>query len=120
MPRPVIPVRVQVADRSRRSEVLVDSGADINVFSYELGEHLGIDVPSGKRAEILGFTGEPEVFYLHPVELVINGHTIRTRAGFAKSLDDKPYGIVGQRGFFDFFRITFDLVNEDVELRPVD
>jgi hypothetical protein len=118
--RPIIPVRVQFDARSLRYEVLIDSGADINVFAYQLGEHLGIDVPSGEKAEILGFTGEPEELYLHPVELMIGGQIFRTRAGFMNSMDDKPYGIVGQHGFFDLFRTTFDLPNEDIELLPVD
>jgi len=118
--RPIIPVRVQRGDHSLRYEVLVDSGADINIFAYQLGEHLGIDIPSGERAEIIGLTGEPEEFYLHSVELVIGRQIYRTQAGFMKSMDDRPYGIVGQQGLFDLFKVTFNLSRENIELLSVD
>lgn len=29
-----------------------------------------------------------------------------------------PYGIVGQKGFFDLFIVRFDLLKEEVELKP--
>ena len=28
-----------------------------------------------------------------------------------------PYGIVGQKGFFDIFVVKFDLLKEEIELR---
>ena len=85
-----------------------------------LGEYLGIDVPSGVKREFRGVGGEPQPFYLHPIKIVVGGLTFQVEAGFSKALDDKPYGIVGQRGFFDLFKITVNLANEDIELLPVD
>jgi hypothetical protein len=42
--------------------VLVDSGADINVFDEELAEALGIDLKAGVAAEVMGPT-----WFLRPV-----------------------------------------------------
>jgi len=109
---------VRRGDRSQRYEVLIDSGADISVFSYQLGEYLGLDPTTGVHSELVGVTGEPEDFYICPIEIVIGPLTLRTRAGFLRSMDDKPYGVVGQDGFFDLFDVAFKLSKEEIELTP--
>ena len=114
--RPVIPVDLEHDGYVVPYEVLVDSGADINLFAYELGELLGFDVPAGESAEATGMTGEPAKVYIHQVRLILGGQSYNVRAGFTKALDDGPYGVVGQFGFFDLFRVTFDLSREEIEL----
>jgi hypothetical protein len=116
--RPVIPIALHHDAGVTDYEVLVDSGADVNVFAYQLGEYLGIDVSSGIPSTLVGVAGQPEDFYLHPIKLEVGGWVITVEAGFAKSLDHKPYGIVGQRGFFDQFRVSFDLPAESLEVSP--
>ncbi len=89
--RPVIEIRVRgKKDESVRYEVLVDSGADLCLFDAEIGEAVGIKVADGKPREVF----MPQV------------------AGRAM-----PYGLVGQRGFFDAFVVKFDLHKEEVELK---
>jgi hypothetical protein len=116
--RPVIPIALHHDAGVTDYEVLIDSGADVNVFAYQLGEYLGIDVASGTSSTLVGIAGKPEEFYLHPIKLEVGGQVLMVEAGFAKSMDQKPYGIVGQRGFFDQFRVTFDLPAEVIELTP--
>jgi hypothetical protein len=118
--RPVIPIVVQAGDRSARYEVLVDSGADISLFSAELGEFLGIDVASGEPGKLVGVTGVPEIYYLHPVRIIVGGRAYSVQAAFSQSVGRGRHGLVGQQGFFDLFKITFDFLNEDIELVPVD
>lgn len=48
--RPIIPIEIiNEKDRSQsiKYEVLVDSGADLNIFDAEIGEAIGIDISSG-------------------------------------------------------------------------
>jgi hypothetical protein len=118
--RPVIPLVVQYGDKLARYEVLVDSGADINLFSAELGEFLGIDVASGDSGTLQGATGVPETYYLHPVRIIVSSQAYRVHAGFSQAVGKGRHGLVGQQGFFDLFKVTFDLLNEDIELLPVD
>lgn len=115
--RPVIPIAVHHGSNVLDYEVLIDSGADLNVFGYQVGEYLGIDPTGGRVATMTGATGEPQDFYIHPVVIEVAGQAFEVQAGFAKAIDDKPYGIVGQQGFFDFFEITFNLEREQIELR---
>lgn len=63
--RPVISIRVSNKDgsKSRRYEVLIDSGADLNIFDAEIAELLGIDLESGQESFVYGITSsEPEPF----------------------------------------------------------
>jgi hypothetical protein len=112
--RPVIPIRVNYGKRSAAYDVLVDSGADINVFSEELAEVLGIDLETGVPAEVMGPTGYPAEVYIHPVKLTVGEHTFTAQVAFMPTAN--PFGLVGQRGFFDQFEVKFNMRKEEVEI----
>ena len=116
--RPVIPIEILRKNISVPYEVLVDSGSDTNIFDAQLTEILGLDLLSGKRAEVAGVTGEAEVFYVHELDIKVGGHLFKnTAVGFLKNIGQYGYGIVGQKGFFDIFVVKFDLVKEEIELK---
>ncbi len=115
--RPVIPVQIKSGERSFGYDLLIDSGADINVFGLDIAEALGIEVESGVTAEVIGATGEPMDVYIHPIELTVGGHTFTAQVAFMSA--SNPFGLAGQRGFFDQFRITFNLPEEELELEPI-
>ena len=117
--RPVINIRVANKDgsKSRRYEVLIDSGADLNIFDAEIAELLDINLESGQPAFVYGITsGEAEPFYIHEISLDIGGHKFKSYAGFKRGLKNS-YGNVGQVGFFDEFVVKFDLLKEEIELK---
>ena len=116
-PRPVIPIRVELDGQSLRYSVLVDSGADMNVFDRAIAEAMGIDVESGDAASFSGVTGSSSDLYFHDVVLGVGSRQVKVRAGFT-DLPGKAYGVVGQRGFFDQFIVIFDLKAEEIELIP--
>ena len=47
--KPIIPITLEVGERSLRYPALIDSGADFCIFEAQLGEYLGLDVESGER-----------------------------------------------------------------------
>ena len=49
--RPVIPIEIIYKDIAVPYEVLVDSGADYNIFDAQLAEILGIEIHLGKIAK---------------------------------------------------------------------
>lgn len=114
--RPVIPVEVCYGKQSIPYEVLVDSGADLNVFDAQIGELLGINIQSGSAQHVSGITKGSEIYYLHKIRMLVGGHEFKIKAGF-KKFDRLGYGIVGQKGFFEFFKVTFDRTRETVELK---
>jgi len=117
--RPVIPIKVKNGDNEIGYHVLVDSGADLCLFDEEIGQTLGIDVRSGRAQEVFGVGGKTSAYYLHRVQVEIGGHEYDIEAGFMQNVAGHimPYGIVGQKGFFDIFIVKFNLMKEEIELK---
>jgi len=117
--RPVIPVKLNNGEQSQRYEVLVDSGADLCLFHAEVGEIIGLNIEKGRPEEVMGVGGKASVYYLHQIEIEVGGWKYQIEAGFMPEVSGRvlPYGIVGQKGFFDLFVVKFDLLKESVELR---
>lgn len=114
--RPIIRIGIQHGHRALDYDVLVDSGADMNVFEADLGQALGIDLSSGIPIEIVGATGEPTSAFIHPVTLTVGNYAFTAPVAFMPAAT--PYGLAGQRGFFDHFKVTFDWLAEVIELAP--
>jgi Aspartyl protease len=116
--RPIIPIAVGHKDFFINYEVLVDSGADMCLFDYEIAELLGVDVKKGEEKKVYGITGsQPETYYIHPITIKVGGWPFTIKAGFLAGLSSRyNYGVVGQKGFFDIFVVKFDLLKQDVEL----
>ena len=117
--RPVIEIILKNQGKSVRYEVLVDSGADLCIFDEEIGSYLGIDVRKGKPREVFGVGGKCSVFYIHPIIIEVGGWPFEINAGFMPSVAGKamPYGLVGQKCFFENFIVKFDLLKEEIEIK---
>jgi hypothetical protein len=116
--RPVISIELAHDGVVVPTMALIDSGADINLFSYEIGELLGLDVESGEVGDVVSMTGQPAELYTHTVTLIVGGKEHSVKASFTKALDDRPYGVLGQYGFFDLFKVDFDLTHEVIQVKP--
>jgi hypothetical protein len=104
---PFIRIRVGIArgTTTRFFEALVDSGASDCMFPESIASAIGIKVESGKN-EFRNGIGGPQEVWTHPIVLYVGEHTLPINAAFAKTLP--VGGLLGRRGFFDHFKITFD------------
>ena len=64
--------------------MLVDSGADISIFSKRIGDIMGVDVEQGDEKIFRGIVGEL-IAYVHRIQMLINGRMVETRVAFAIS-----------------------------------
>ncbi len=116
--RPIIPIGLQYGKSDTINyEVLIDSGADINIFNAEIGKLLGIDIYTGKRFEVSGITGKSEPYFVHDIKVSVGGKVINVEAGFMVNPGLDWYGVVGQKGFFDKFVIKFDYSKKEIEIK---
>lgn len=116
--RPVIPIKVKSGGRTVSYEVLVDSGADLCIFDGGIGDVLNIDVENGERHEVGGIAGQHAPYYLHDVEIEVGGWPYPIRVGFLRNVAGGfNYGVVGQKGFFEFFLVKFDFSKAEIELK---
>ncbi len=116
--RPIISVSLKYNSTTFDYLALVDSGADFNMFHGGLAKILRIDLTRLKRIPFSGIksnaTGEA---FVTAIEIGINNEFINSPVMFSNDISDNGYGIVGQLGFFNHFKIAFDYSDKDMELR---
>ena len=116
--RPIIPISISTDSYPVRYLALIDSGADFCIFDAEIGEVIGLDVKSGKLETFSGIQpGKPTECYLHEVTINIGGHNYKTIVAFSYHISTKGYGILGQKGFFDLFKVSFEYQKERIEIQ---
>lgn len=118
--RPVIPIMLKFKGNKIGYEVLVNSGADLCIFSAEIGELLGINIKNGKPQEVFGIGGKSSIFYIHEITMEVGGWPYKIKAGFMPDVAGKVmrYGVVGQKGFFENFIVNFNLKKSLIEIKP--
>ena len=99
---------------------LVDSGADMSAMDYRVAEKLHLDL-SGKRVMSFGVSGSVESVVTETTVEISRGHehysfNIPVRVLFSKS-DYVAPTLIGRKGFFDKFRITFDEANQKIVIK---
>ena len=114
--RPVVPVSLINKNKRVRHYSLIDSGADFCIFHGELGEQIDLKVKSGKKLTFFGTGGIQQTAYFHDIGIEVGGWEFLCRAGFSYDLKNLPYGILGQVGFFNLFRVQFDYGKQRIEL----
>ncbi len=106
--RPVIPIRLIKGAKNVRYHAIIDSGADLCIFHAKIGEVIGLTIDFGKLLTFNGISGQPSTAYFHDIEIEVGGHRFDCYAGFSRDIDNMPYGLLGQVGFFNLFNIIFD------------
>ena len=91
---------------SVRFEAIIDSGATDCLFHADIGRAVGLRIESGDVAETMGVTGAQLKIHYHPIGLHVADHILKIQAGFSDQLP--VLGLLGRRGFFEAFRVTFD------------
>ena len=113
--RPIIPLFLRVQDITVEYHVLVDSGADFNLFHTGLAGIFGIDLEYADTERISGIGGDV-IAYPFLIDIGVEQHTFfRTPALLTPDLP-MSYGIVGQVGFFDKFSVEFTYETKNIAL----
>jgi hypothetical protein len=94
---------------TKRFEAWIDSGSPDTYFHASVGRAIGIKVETGPKISLggivhTGSAGAPVFF--HEVGLHVGADIIKIKAGFCDKL--AVAGILGRRGFFENFVVTFD------------
>jgi len=106
---PKIHVYIDHNEKWIKTKVLLDSGADISLFTRELGEEIGLDIESVKPKK-LGGIGNGIYVHIHKVKLKISKDSkeiiFRISAGFA---NDRNWdlNIIGRKDIFNNMTVCF-------------
>lgn len=116
--RPIIPVTLELRGKELRYLALIDSGADFNIFHNEIADILKIDLSKGKKVPFQGISGIESNGVFAEVNLDLKGVMIpKTLVLFSDSISKDGYGILGQQGFFNNFKVAFDYASKKIEIK---
>ena len=96
---------------------LIDSGSPITIIHSPLAVVAGYIPADGQASQLFGIGGEPVAGYYHTIEMSFYGRMFKTTVFFSTDMRT-PYCLLGQFGFFDKFKICFDLKNRIFEVDP--
>ena len=117
--RPLIPIILKYKNKQIPVLSLVDSGADFNVFHADIATLLGIDITKLSKMNFGGIKKDEKqcTGYLATINLVIGNDCFDSAALFSSDISDSGYGVLGQSGFFDHFRVTLDYKTDNIYLK---
>lgn len=95
---------------------LVDSGADVCFCAMNIGIWLGINFKKRKPSEFTAANNQTFKTYKEIVKLVVCGKTYNCPFYFSDELIKIAPVILGQIGFFDRFKVSFDLKNAEMDI----
>lgn len=115
--RPIIKIGIR-GKTAIDYEVLIDSGADDSVFPEDLAQIAGIELDKSSYKEFKGLGGGSVKGYRNKNVVILNlgGHEFSADFYFCKGF--VGHGILGQRGFFNKFRVRFLYSKKRIEIDP--
>lgn len=115
--RPYAEIRINFKNGwiSKPFLVLLDTGADRNLFPAVIGEKLGIEIKKGRKYTTYGVGKQPLTTFRHKaMQIFIGDYSFDTSIEFSYDAD---FPLVGGVGFFDKFkRVSFYKNKELIEL----
>jgi hypothetical protein len=116
--RPIVEIEIVGPKGRLRELALIDSGADRSMLNKDIADIVGIDLTKATARRAIGITGATTV-YLTEVELKLGG--ARGKMNIPVGFIDSPYVsvLLGQHGFFDLHRITFEKHHHVFRITPV-
>ena len=115
--RPIIPLTILYKNRFVQYQALLDTGADYNVFHSDIATYLGIILTKGSLIKISGIGGETIKGYKHSLEIRVGKNIIKTMIVFSKQIPSNAIAVLGNQGFFFFFRVTFRYRSKSILIR---
>lgn len=95
---------------------LIDSGSDVCFCSMDIGLWLGIDFKNKKSVYFTAADNKQFETKKEIVSLYLQGKSYPCAFYFSKDLPPTSPVILGQIGFFDRFKVTFNLKNREITI----
>ena len=110
-PRPVVPVKLDFGAKMWSVYCILDSGADQCMLPSFIVGILGLNLQTARVSMFQGAGSVNQVsLFFDNMGVTINGipRYVSTVA-FSAALNQCGFGLLGQNGFFDRFKVEFDL-----------
>ena len=117
--RPLVAVTVFVPGQpSVLFDALVDTGADVSLFPKSIADRLGLDLSQRPDVTVFAAVGGQCYYRLHEVQLELRRPPDVFQWTAAVGFVDREmsYAILGTRGFFQFFDLTYSHRRQLIEI----
>src|SRR6266576_3763224 len=115
--RPLIPITLKLGKKEIKYIALIDSGADFNIFHEDIAKILKIDLSKLKSMKFSGIKeGAEGIGRFTSLDLGIDNTFFNSPVVFSNDISPNGYGILGQQGFFNHFKIQFDYPARTIRL----
>lgn len=125
--RPVVPIRLDFDGKVWAAYSIVDSGADQCLFPSFIVAMLSLKVQNARVSKFhgAGSVNQVSLFFDNIGLTVGNLPRFVTTLAFSAAMNQSGFGLLGQQGFFNRFKVDFDLLRrffyiEDSIARPTD
>jgi hypothetical protein len=109
--RPFLVAKLRNQQNELNCFAIVDSGADHCVFPRSFMQPLGLDPLIAPVDMTSGLGSNSVPTHYSNVTLDLGIMNFQVYAGFTAGMDQHGIGLLGQQGFFDKFKISFDYTN---------
>lgn len=95
---------------------LIDSGADVCFCSKEIASYLGVREKGKEKFTFITANGTSLPTFLETLTIYVGGKNYDCSFYISEKLPPETPIILGQLGFFDHHKISFDLENKEIEI----
>jgi hypothetical protein len=111
---PLYPVELAFHDKKMQLSMLIDSGADGSLISYQTGLELGLRLADGEtRQEARGVGGGIINYVWRDIQITIDGHALKVPTAWVIEGENQE-NIIGRQLVFDVFDIEFKQADETI------
>jgi len=112
---PTLELFLKTKENYKRVSFLLDSGAVVSSLPREMAGEMGQNLALLKRTVFSGFGNQTSFAYHSDMNLKIGETDVTLPVVFTESENTQP--LLGRKGFFDNYSITFNHVLQTVEIR---
>ena len=95
---------------------LIDSGADVCFCSKDIADFLGVSEKNKKKVIFTTANRSPLPTFLEELTIYVGGRSYDCSFYISDKLPLETPIILGQLGFFDHHKVTFDLESKEIEI----
>ncbi|HEY4838667.1 MAG TPA: aspartyl protease family protein [Candidatus Acidoferrales bacterium] len=107
-----MPVVLASLSRELPAVAIIDSGADDIMFPASYAARIGLDLQRGAYYQFGGAGSDGQAAWFFEITLrIMTVISYTAYVGFTPALESVGCGLLGQNGFFDKFKVDFDLAN---------
>jgi hypothetical protein len=117
---PIVTVEMTVGSKKVAAKAHLDTGAGQTLINKSWAKQLGLEWKKGRKSKTTGIEGRPMPVYLFEIDLEIVGLPKSKHLATIGFIDSPSVGILlGQFGFYEYFKVTFRLPDGEFEIEPI-